>query len=459
LTTELQATAHHQEIQHKAGLEKPVARVLPQQLGLLDASMINIGTMLGSGIFFVPTTIALYLHSTSLIMLVWIVGGVVSLLGALSVAELGAAMPRAGGQYVYLTEAYGKIWGFLYGWTTFTVINTASIAAVSVAFATYLGYFIHLGPVAIKVVAILGILSLTAINCLGIKSGALVQNSLTCLKIGAMMALVAFSFLLRGGSPEHFSPVLPGTEINQLFGPLGLAMIAVLWSYDGWIQITYVAGEIRNPQKNIPQALLISTLTMIAIYLLVNLAYHYVLPMEQITQSKLVASDAAKVLLGPIGGSLIAAAVMISTYGANNGFILTGARVYYAMAREGLFFPCVAKLHGAGIPRASLLIQGVWASMLTLTGSFDQLFTYVIFASWLFYAMSCGAVLILRQKAKDMPRPYRTWGYPFTPILFILFALWLVVNAIIQDPRDSAIGAGIILLGLPAYFYWTRRNR
>ncbi|MCH8067733.1 MAG: amino acid permease [Candidatus Marinimicrobia bacterium] len=432
---------------------------LRRSLTLLDSTMINVGTIIGSGIFLVPTTVALYLESSSLVLGLWIVAGIVTLFGALSVAELGAAMPKAGGQFVYLREAYGPIWGFLYGWATFAVINTGSIAAVAVAFASYFGNFVPLSPAEIKGVAISSIVFLTLLNCLGVKSGTRTQNLLTFMKVGALVGLVLVGLIMPGGNLSNFSPLFSTHSFLSLAAPLGIAMVAILWSYDGWIEITYVAGEVKNPGRNIPLSLLLSTLTVIAVYILVNFVYIYTLSIQNMAQSDFVAADSAMVVLGEKGGTLITIAILVSTFGANNGFILTGARIYYAMAKEGLFFQSVSRVHSRfRTPVHSLLLQGAWASVLTLTGTFEQLFTYVIFSSWFFYAMSCGAVLILRQKKPDLHRPYKTWGYPWVPIVFIVFAVWLTLNTIVNDPRDSVIGAGIILLGLPAYFYWKRKK-
>ncbi|MBM2840239.1 MAG: amino acid permease-associated region [Bacteroidetes bacterium] len=433
---------------------------LPRQLSLLDSTMINVGSMIGSGIFIVPSAIALYLHSTSLVLLVWVVGGIVSLFGALSVAELGAMMPKAGGQYVYLREAYGPLWGFLYGWAAFTVIMTAAIAAIAVGFATYLGYFIPLDESGLKIVAIASIILLTAINCLGARAGAAAQNIFTMLKIGAFVLLVLLAFILTGGSTENFRPLLPKIpSFSTLIGPLGLAMVAVLWSYDGWIEITYVAGEVKDPDRNMHRSLIISTLLVVAIYIVINLVFVYVLSLDKMAGSPLVASDAATVLLGPTGATFITVAVIISTLGANNGFVFTGARIYYAMAREGFFFQRLGTVNRRfRTPVASLVSQGGWSCLLVLTGTFQQLFTYVIFASWIFYAMSCGAVIILRKRSPHHYRPYRTPGYPYTPILFILFAIGLVVNTIIESPRDAAIGAALIAAGIPAYYYWSGKR-
>jgi APA family basic amino acid/polyamine antiporter len=421
--------------------------------------MINTGTMIASAIFIVPASIALHVQSSGLLILVWVVGGIISLLGALSVAELGAAMPEAGGQYVYLREAYGPAWGFLYGWTAFTVINTASISAIAVGFATYAGYFVKLDAAGIKAVAVLSIIALTAINCFGIKLGAWVQNGFTFIKMAALAALVICSFVLPGGSSQNFLPIFPAHSFSNLLGPFGLAMVAAVWAYDGWIEITYVAGEVKNPQRNLPLAIIYSTLLVIAFYVVVNLAYMYVLPVEKMAKSSLVGSDVAAVVIGASGAALVAVGILISTLGSNHGIVFTAARIPYAMAKTGLFFQSMAYVHPRfRTPITALVIQGVWGCILALSGSYDQLFTYVVFAAWVFYAMACGAVIILRRKAPQMSRPYKVWGYPVTPIIFILFSIWLVGNTIIEAPRDAVIGAGIILLGLPVYFYWKKKS-
>jgi APA family basic amino acid/polyamine antiporter len=444
------------EATHTAVTAKPE---LIRDLGLFDSMMINLGTIIGTGIFIVPASIAMSLQSSSLALGVWVFGGLVTMLGAISIAELGAAMPDAGGQYVYLSKAYGPIWGYLYGWTTFAVINTASIATVAVGFGTYVGYFVPLSTLGIRLAGVASVVLLTAINCLGLRHGARTQNILTSVKILVIVGLGAAGFLLHGGSFANFQPVSPTLPWSGMAGPLALSMIAVLWSYDGWIEITYCASEVKNPQRNLPLALVFGTLMAVGMYVLINAAYIYVLSVGKMSQSALVAADTATVLLGRYGATLISAAVLVSALGANNGFILTGARIYYAMAKQGLMFPWVGRVHPRfHTPVGSLVTQAVWSSILVFTGTFNQLFTYAVFAGWIYYAMSCGAVLILRRKAPDMPRPYRAWGYPAAPIIFILFAIWLVISTIIHDPRDAGIGLGIILLGLPAYFYWSRKR-
>ncbi|MDZ7290349.1 MAG: amino acid permease [candidate division KSB1 bacterium] len=428
---------------------------LRRELTLLDSIMINVGTIIGSAIFIVPATVALHVQSSTLAVMAWVAGGIVSLLGALSVAELGAAMPHAGGQYVYLREAYGPMWGFLYGWTAFAVISSASIAAIAIGFAQYLGYFVQLNVFGIKAIAILSIIFLTTINCFGLKFGAWTQNTFTFAKIAALVALFTLGFILPAGSSKNFLPLLPAQSWLSLLGPFGLAMVEVLWAYDGWIEITYVAGEVKNPQRHLAAAIIFSTAIVIAIYILINFAYIHVLSVPRMAHSQLVASEAATTMMGKSGAVLITLAILISMFGANNGIIFTSARIPYAMAKERLFFHALSHVHVKWrTPVTALVIQGMWACLLALTGTYRQLITYVIFASWIFYAMSCGAVILLRRKAPYLTRPYKTWGYPFTPLVFIFVALWLVINTIIHDPRDAAIGAGLIVLGLPAYFYW-----
>jgi basic amino acid/polyamine antiporter, APA family len=418
--------------------------------------MINVGTMIASAIFIVPATVAAQVPGSALMILVWIVGGVVSLLGALSIAELGAAYPEAGGQYAYLREAYGPVWGFLYGWANFSVINPASIAAIAVGFATYLGFFVRLTPLGIQAIAVASIAGLTVLNCLGVRLGATTQNVLTFLKMGALAALVITAFALPGGSATNFQPLWPPGTMDTWKGPFGVAMIGVLWAYDGWLETTYVGSEIKDPGRNLPRSIILSTVIVIGFYVLASVAYSYVLSPARMAGLQLVASDAAQVTMGAVGAGFVSAAILVSTLGANNGIILTAARIPYAMARGGLFFRSQGTVHPRfATPVTALVTQGVISAVLALTGRYDQLFTYVVFAQFLFYALGCGAVMRLRRVAPDIARPYRTWGYPVTPIVFIAFALWLVANTIKEKPLDAAVGAGIILVGLLFY----RRGR
>src|SRR3989454_497833 len=433
---------------------------LKRQLGLLDSTMINVGTIIASAIFIVPSAIAATLGATGPAILVWVVGGVVSLLGALSVAELGAAMPEAGGQYVYLTRAYGPASGFLYGWTSGVVINPASIAAIAVGFATYFGFFVPLSGAGIKLVAVLSIVGLTVLNSLGVRLGAVTQNVLTLIKMALLVVLIVAGFALPGGSASNLAPLWSGTPLGHQIASFGVALVAVLWAYDGWIEITYVGSEVTDPERNLPRSIVLSTIVAIVLYCLASASFAYVLSPARVAASSLVASDAAQVTLGRAGAALVAVAIMIATLGSNNGIVLTAARIPYAMARDGLLPRWLAGVHPRFVtPVPSLVAQGVVAIALTWISTepswkntYHRLFTYVVLAEFVFYAMSCGAVLLLRRRAPGLPRPYRAWGCPVTPVIFIAFSLWLVANTAFQQPLDAGVGAALILAGLPVYF-------
>jgi amino acid transporter len=432
---------------------------LRRELTLLDATMINVGTMIASAIFIVPASVAASLHHPSLMLLVWVAGGAVSLLGALCVAELGAALPEAGGIFVYLERAYGPVWGFLYAWTAALIINPASVAAIAVGFATYVGFFVPLSGAALKAVAVGSIAALTVVNCLGLKLGARVQNVLTLLKVGALGALLVSALALPGGSAGHFKPFFPSGSVTSLAGAFTVSMVAVLWAYDGWIEITYVGSEVRDPGRALPRSIVISVLLVVGLYTLTNAAYLYVLPADRMAASPLVGSDAALVLIGPAGAGVVAGAIILSTLGANNGIVLTSARIPYAVSRAGLFFRWLGSVHPRfHTPNGALIAQGAVAAAFAASGTYDQLFTYVVFASWMFYGMSAAAVMRLRATQPHLERPYRVWGYPATPLVFIGFALWLVASTLWQSPRESAIGGAIILAGVPVYRYWRRRQ-
>jgi APA family basic amino acid/polyamine antiporter len=433
---------------------------LKPQLGLLDATMINVGTMVGSSIFIVPAAIAGAFTGSVPTIAVWIAGGLVSMFGALCVAELGAAMPRAGGQYVYLQRAFGPLWGWLYGWGAAVIINPAAIAFVAVGFATYLGYFLPLDAWGVKLVAVGSILLLTGLNFFGLRTGAVTQNVLTLLKIAAVVALVLAGLLLPGGSAANLEPLWPRESAVSLIGPFGVAMVAVLGAYDGWIEITYVGSEMTSPGRDMPRSIVLSTLLVTLLYVGMSTAVLWVLGREGTAGSSLVAADAMRVVLGPIGATLIVIAILVSTTGCNNGIIFTAPRVPYAMAREGKFFSWAARLNPRyRAPNTALVVQGVWSSLLALSGSYIQLLTYMVFVSFLFYAMSAAGVIVLRRRAPEMARPYRAWGYPVTPVIFIFFALYLVGNTIVESPRDAAVGGGLLLLGVPFYWYFLRTHR
>ena len=442
--------------------EAPVTD-LKRQLGLLDSTMINVGTIVASAIFIVPSVIAATLQASVPSILVWVAGGVVSLLGALAIAELGAAMPRAGGIYVYLSEAYGPVWGFLYGWSSGVVINPASIAAIALGFATYLGFFLHLGDAGVKAAAVVSIIALTVVNSLGVRLGAITQNVLTLTKIGLVAALIVVGFVLPGGNVANLAPLWSDAPLGQQVASFGVALVAVLWAYDGWIESTYVGGEVTDPGRNLPRSMILSTFIAIVLYCLVTASFAYVLSPAKMAASSLVASDAAQITLGSAGAGFVAVAIMVATLGSNNGIVLTAARVPYAMARDGLLPRWLAGVHPRFLtPVPSLAVQCVISIALTWISTepswrnvYNRLFTYVVLAEFVFYAMSCGAVIRLRRKAPDLVRPYRTWGYPVTPIVFILFSLWLVFNTAKQQPGDTAMSALLILVGLPLY-WWQR---
>ncbi|MEW5978280.1 MAG: amino acid permease [Acidobacteriota bacterium] len=429
---------------------------LRRSLNLLDASLLVIGSVIGSGIFLTPSHIARAVGSTEGFYLVWIVGGVLSLCGALSYAELGAAFPRAGGIYVFLREAYGPLLGFLYGWCNFFVMQTGSIATLSAAFSIYLGYLIPLSPALAKGCSAAMILALTALNCLGLKPGTIVQNILTTIKIGSLLGVALVLFLADPTSPAPGAAAPPAAPFS--LSAFGIAMIAVLWSYEGWHQLTFTAGEVKNPQRNLTGGLIIGTASIIVLYLTVNVAYLNILSFSEVAHSERVASEAMARALGPLGGTLISLAILISVTGATNPTVLGGPRVYYAMAREKLFFAKLAEVHPRfRVPVAAIVVQGLWATTLSLMGNFEQLFGYVIFMAWIFYGLGGAAVLILRKSQPRLPRPYKVLGYPFVPLLFVLMAAGLVLNTVLNDFRQAFWGLAVLLTGIPAYLYWQRK--
>jgi APA family basic amino acid/polyamine antiporter len=432
---------------------------LKRQLTLLDATMVNVGTILASGIFLVPATIALQVPASLPNLGVWVVGGVLALFGAFTLAELSAAMPDTGGLFVYLREAYSPLWGFLYGWALLLVIETGTIAALGVAFATYLGHFVPLTPWGIKLIALASILALTALNCRGVKLGVWTLNIMTFAKVAIVVAVVGWAFLPGSIKSENFLPLWPGEWDFEATKLWGLAWIGLLWAYDGWVDVTLVAGEVKHPEKNLHRSILLSMVIIIAIYLLMNVSYIAVLSVAGMAGQPAVAADFATQVMGAIGAGVVAFLVMISCLGANNGFIFIGPRVYYAMAREGLFFGGVGKLHPVyKTPFHSLLLQGFWACALVfLLGTYEELFTSVVFAGWVFYALAAAGVIILRRKRPHWPRPYRCWGYPWVPVAFVVAAVALIANTFATDFRSSVIGTVLTASGVPVYWYWKRR--
>jgi len=438
------------------------AKTLPRVLGLWDIVSIVIGGVIGSGIFLVPKDMAAAVGGPLLILAVWAVGGLLSFFGALSFGELGAAMPEAGGVYVYLREAYGSLMAFLFGWTLFLVIDSGAIATLAVAFSSkYLPHFFALSPAAQKAASVALILFLVAINYVGVRAGANLQNLLTVIKLGGLIGICVVIFLFAEGSTAHFVGGAAATSGGGFWGRFGIALIASLWAYKGWESATYSAGETRNPQRNLPLGILIGCLAIIALYIVAQLAYLYVLPASEIARSDRIAAEAMNLAVGGIGASVISFIILFSIMGATNQNFICSPRVYFAMAKDGLFFPRIAAVHPRFLtPHVSILAIGAWSIVLSLFfGTFEQLFTYVVFGQWLFFGLTVAAVIVLRKKRPDLPRPYKTWGYPVTPVVFILAALFIAASALISQLRNSLVGLGIIVLGLPFYFLWKRRSK
>ncbi len=432
---------------------------LPRVLGVWDVVSIIVGGVIGSGIFIVPATVAANVGSPVLIMAVWVFGGLLCFFGALSFAELAAMYPHAGGMYIYLREAYGPLLSFLFGWTLFLVIDSGAIATLAVAFSSkYLPHFFpHLSPLVTKLIAVGLIAFLAAVNYVGVRWGAFLQNVLTLIKFGAILIVCGVVFALAKGSASHFLEPSP-TFSTGLIGKFGLALVATLWAYKGWESSTFSSGEVKNPTRNLPLGLFSGTLIIILVYVLANLAYLYAFPSEEVAKSDRIAADVMNFAVGPWGASLIAFIILFSITGAANQNLLCSPRVYFAMARDGLFFSKVALVHPRFLtPHVSIILMAVWSSLLSLSGTFEQLFTYVVFGQWLFFGLTVAAVIILRRKRPELGRPYKTWGYPFTPLFFILAALYVSVNTLINEFWNSFAGLAIISLGIPAYFYWYSR--
>ena len=448
---------------------------LKRELGLWSAAAVVVGTIIGSGLFLVPKTMVLRVGSVEMVLLVWVAGGLLSLFGALTYAELAAALPEAGGEYVYLREAYGPVWGFLYGWTQTWVAKAGSIATLATGFSYYLANFwpglekvflaIPLpigpggGPLEIRFGQISGmalIVLLTGVNCVGVRFGGRVQVAATLAKIALIVAIIAIGLLATQGRISHFRSAIPVTAGASGFFA---ALVAALWAYDGWNNIAMAASEVRNPQKNLPRAIIWGTFLVIVIYLLTNIAYFYVLPASEVAASDRVAAEMMRRILGAPGAAAVSLAAMISIFAALNGSILSGSRVPYAMARDGYFFKGIASVHPRyHTPSVSLLTLGAWSAVLVLSGRYEQLFTYVIFASWILYGMTAASVIVLRIRKPQLVRPYRTRGYPLVPVVFVLIASALVASTLFDSPRESLFGLGIICCGMPFYFHWKKRR-
>ena len=432
---------------------------LVRELGLADATSLVVGSIIGSGIFLVPQAVAQQLPSFGAVLLVWAAGGALTLFGALSLAELGAAYPRAGGLYVYLSHAYGRPAGFLYGWGLLAMIHSGSIATLAVAFGLYLGRLLPLGPGGEKAASLASVLLLTGINCLGVRAGKRVQNFFTAAKLGGVGLMTAV-LLWHGRPVELFSERLwPAEGARWEWLPFGVALVGVLWAYEGWHVVSFTAGEVRAPARNLPRSLLYGSLIIAGIYLVVNVAYYSVLSGAEIAASETVAATATTRAAGAAAGGLISLLILVSIFGAMNGMILTGPRVYYAMARDGLFFKGLGRLHPRWhAPVMALAVQGVWAAALAMVGTFRGLFTSVVFIAWIFYGATVAGVLVLRRREPALERPFHVPGYPWLSLLFTLAALGLTVSTIVSAPGNALRGIGLILLGVPLYWLFRRRE-
>jgi APA family basic amino acid/polyamine antiporter len=459
--------------------DRPEPVALVRGLSLLDATLLIVGSVVGSGIFFAPSIMAGYLQSPGLLLGLWLVGGLLTLAGALSYAELAAAMPRAGGQYVFLSEAFSPLFGFLYGWTLLLAINTGFVAAVAVAFAKATGFFVPgigeehvlfsaLGATftTAQLVALVVIAVLTWINVTGLRTGASVQNLFTLAKLGALGILVALAVVTAKGSARNFEPLASlalgpeGLKVG-LFAALAGAMSKALFSYDSWYTVTFAAEEVKDPERNLPRSLVLGTVGVMVAYAATVAVYLYMVPigeMAAVTESR-IGTEAAVRMIGPAGGAFIAVAILVSTFGCVNGLTLAGARVVYAMARDGLFFRGAARVHPRyRTPAAALLLHGLVAGALTLTGTYSDLLTLTAFSSLLFNVLTVAGLFVLRRLRPDLPRPYRVWGYPVVPILFVAVAAFFLVYMPVADPRNTGLGLLLTAAGIPAYLLW-RRHR
>ncbi|PYO37573.1 MAG: amino acid transporter [Gemmatimonadetes bacterium] len=434
-------------------------RELARVLGLRDLILIVVGTVIGSGIFLVPSDVLAHAQQdVGWALLVWAGGGVLSLLGALTYGELGAMEPDAGGIYVYMRKAFGPLVAFLYGWAMFFVIASGSIATLAVAFGTrYLPQLVKIGPLESKLAALLVIAAVTWVNIRGTRRGATVQNVATAIKVGALLllsvGLLAVGRGLGGSDVKLFAAPMTTTLLSSA----GIGLIGVLWAYEGWQYVTFSAGETVDPQRTFPRGIVVGTALLIGIYLLANVGYIAALGPGGVVASKRVAADAAGSLFGVGLGTIVTLPILVSIFGAANGLVLTTPRLFYAMARDGLFFRRLAEVHPRfGTPAVAVGVSAAWAAVLAASGTFEQLYRFVVFTSWIFFALGAAAVFVYRRRFPDAPRPFRTPGYPVTPALFILAAAAIVANTLAAQPRQALVGLGIVATGVPAFAVWKR---
>ena len=425
---------------------------LPRKLSLFDAVTLLVGTVIGSSIFVIPSLIAQRIAEPGLVVGIWVFSGLLVLCGALTLAELGTMLPQSGGLYVYMREAYGQFWAYLYGWTLMLVVFPGSIAALTSTFLLYLQWFVPLTWWAEKALGIGLLLVLAFVNTRGVKKGAGVQNLFTVFKVAGLVLLVGLAVITLRGSSANFLPILPERLSRGKLAAIGLSMVSTLFAYSGWQSVSFVAGEIRDPQKNIPRSIILGVLIVIAAYLGANLTYIFVLGQPSIAASERVAADAMSAMIGPVGATLITLAIVCSTVGTIAASILVGPRVFFAMARDGVIFPQLGTVH----PRFETPANAIWAmailaGLMTLTGGYEHLITMAGFANWIFFTMIAMSVVVLRRKHPEWNRPYRVVGYPFTVLVFVIVSTVFVVNTLIESTLSSLMGLGLLLVGIPFY--------
>jgi APA family basic amino acid/polyamine antiporter len=456
-------------------------RSLVRTLGLGYVVIFVVANIIGSGVYKKIAPMAAELHSSVWILMAWIVGGIITLFGALSNAEVAGLLADTGGDFVYFKKIYNRFFAFLYGWSLFTVIQTATISSLAYVFAQSLnsivpipeifpslqhfsigGVFFPFQDFGVKLTAIVLILLLTGLNISGLKSGAGTSKAILMLVGAGLLVIVVFGLMHVKSTPANFMDVRELTNGAVTLSSFYTAMLAAFWAYQGWVSVGFIGGEVKDPKKNIPRGIVIGVFVIIAIYLLVNMTYLSLLSIPQLEQvynagNQIAAVEAVRSFWGAGGVLFISLLILVTTLGCTNASILTGARPYYAMARERLFFPGIGKLNSANVPSNSLLWQGIWASVLVLSGTFDQLTDMIIFAVFIFYGATSLGVIILRYKMPDAHRPYKVWGYPVVPIIFILFCIGLFINTVVTRPREAAIGMTLILAGIPVFLYLQRK--
>jgi APA family basic amino acid/polyamine antiporter len=431
-------------------------------LGPLEATTLVVGGTIGSGIFLAPSIVAREVGAPGLSLAVWVVAGILASCGALCYAELSAAIPETGGTYAFVKRIYrSPLLAFLFGWMFFFVDGAGGLAAVATAFGSYAGFFLgRLVPydgASVKLVAVLAIAGLTLLNCAGLRAGGITQNVVTALKVGTLLAIIAVPFLTGAGSLGRLAPLLPSGGGSGIWLAVGAAMIPTLFAYNGWTFSTYVAGEIRDPARNLPRSIILGLGTVLVVYLAANVAYIAVLPFDELRGSTLVASDAMQRAVGPWGAGFVAAAVVVSTFGALNAGILAYPRIGFALARDGLFFKGLERVsERSRVPARTILLQGAIASLFAVSGSYERILSYFAFADYLFFSLAIAGIFLLRRREPELARPYRVWGYPVTPLLFIAISLVYLVTLVGERPIESLVGIGLTLSGVPFYLRWRR---